>query len=66
MGFAGQWVVTSSDAERLRAAFGKMAAQRQKAIAVLGQAALFMSEVTWRQPVEDDVAEGFQKLLRPG
>ena len=63
VGFAGQWVVASSDAERLRAAFGKMAAHRRKAIAVLGQAALFMSDVTWRQPVEDDVAEDFQKLL---
>ncbi len=27
VGLTGQWVVTSSDAERLRAAFGKMAAQ---------------------------------------
>ena len=63
VGFAGQWVVTCSDAERLRAAFAKMAAHRRKAVAVLGQAALFMSEVTWRQPVEDDVAEDFQKLL---
>ena len=62
-GLTGQWVVTNSDAQRLRAALAKMAAQPRKALAVLGRSALFMSEVTWRQPVEDDAAEEFQKLL---
>jgi hypothetical protein len=58
----GQWVLTSSDADRLLAVLAKMAAQRRKAVSVLGQAALFMGDVHWRQPVEDDVAEGFKKL----
>jgi hypothetical protein len=63
VGFPGRWVLASSDAERLRAVFSKMAAQPRKALAVLGQAALFMGEATWRQPVEDDLAEDFDKLL---
>jgi hypothetical protein len=40
-----------------------MAAQRRKAVSVLGQAALFMAGVNWQQPAEDDVVRDFKKLL---
>jgi hypothetical protein len=63
VGLSGQWVATSSDAERLLAVFGEMAAHRRKAVSVLGQTALFMAGVNWRQPVEEDVVRDFKKLL---
>ncbi|MCX7425075.1 MAG: hypothetical protein NTW96_05530 [Planctomycetia bacterium] len=63
VGLTGQWVVTRSDAERLLAVLGKMAAHRRKAVSALGQAALFMTCVNWQQPVEDDVVRDFKKLL---
>jgi tetratricopeptide (TPR) repeat protein len=63
VGYPGQWVLASPDAERLSAVFRRMAADREPTIAVLGRAALFTSGVNWRQPLEDEVARDFQELL---
>jgi hypothetical protein len=63
IGLTGQWMVASSDARRLLAVFGKMAAHRRKAISALGRVALFISDVNLQQPLEDDALRDFKILL---
>ena len=63
VGLAGQWVVTGSDAERLRAAFGKDGGPSPEGRRRAGPGGPLHERRTWRQPVDDDVTEDFKKLL---